>query len=66
MVVLEAMALELPVVATRVGGTIEALGSDHPFLVTAASPSLLAATIVTALGDDDLRLGRRPETKAAV
>ncbi len=61
LVVLEAMALELPVVATRVGGTVEALGSDHPFLVTAASPSLLAAAIVTALCDDDLRraVGRK-------
>ena len=55
LVVLEAMALELPVVATRVGGTVEALGGEHPFLVTAARPSLLAAMIVTSLCDDGLR-----------
>ncbi|MFI0847128.1 glycosyltransferase [Mesorhizobium sp. IMUNJ 23232] len=47
--VLEAMALALPVVATRIGGTIEALGSDHPFLVSAGEPSPLAAAIVAAL-----------------
>ncbi|GLS30774.1 Glycosyltransferase involved in cell wall bisynthesis [Mesorhizobium albiziae] len=52
LVVLEAMALALPVVATRVGGTVEALGTNHPFLVPAADPSRLAAAIVTALADE--------------
>ena len=64
LVVLEAMALALPVVATRIGGTVEALGSDHPFLVPAGEPSLLAAAIVAALSDDDLRraVGRKQKS----
>jgi glycosyltransferase involved in cell wall biosynthesis len=32
LVVLEAMAAGTPVVASRIGGMVEALGSDHPFL----------------------------------
>ncbi|WP_274630895.1 glycosyltransferase [Arvimicrobium flavum] len=50
-VVLEAMALALPVVATRIGGTLEALGSDHPLLVPAGSPYSLAGAIVAALAN---------------
>jgi glycosyltransferase involved in cell wall biosynthesis len=50
--ILEAMALGLPIVATRIGGTMEALGSDHPFLVPAGEPCPLAAAIVTALADE--------------
>jgi len=49
LVVLEAMSLGVPVVATRIGGTVEALGSDHPFLVEAGDPSLLAAALIAAL-----------------
>jgi glycosyltransferase involved in cell wall biosynthesis len=52
LVVLEAMALALPVIATRIGGTVEALGGDHPFLVPAGDPSKLATTIVAALADE--------------
>lgn len=51
LVVLEAMALALPVVATRIGGTVEALGSGHPFLVPVGKPSPLAAAIVAAIAD---------------
>jgi len=51
LVVLEAMALSVPVVATRIGGTIEALGGDHPFQVTPRDPSALAHAIVSALAD---------------
>ncbi len=51
--VLEAMSIGLPVVATRIGGTVEALGSDHPFLCEVSNPSALAATIMAALGDMD-------------
>lgn len=51
LVVLEAMALALPVVATRIGGTVEALGPDHPFLAPPHNPSLIAAAIVAALRD---------------
>ncbi len=49
--VLEAMSLGLPVVATRIGGTVEALGSDHPFFCEVGNPSTLADTIIHALGD---------------
>ena len=52
LVVLEAMALALPVVATRIGGTVEALGSDHPFLVPAGDPLPLATAIIAALADE--------------
>ena len=36
LVVLEAMAVGLPVVATRIGGTVEALGPEHPFYCSPA------------------------------
>jgi glycosyltransferase involved in cell wall biosynthesis len=49
--VLEAMALALPVVATRIGGTVEALGQDHPYLAPPDDPSLIAAAIIAALSD---------------
>lgn len=49
--VLEAMSLALPVVATRIGGTLEALGEDHPFFAEPASPASLAATVIDALSD---------------
>lgn len=52
LVVLEAMALALPVVATRIGGTIEALGDTHPFLVPPGESSPLAGAIVAALADE--------------
>jgi glycosyltransferase involved in cell wall biosynthesis len=38
LVVLEAMSLGLPIVATRIGGTVEALGADHPYLVESGDP----------------------------
>lgn len=46
---LEAMAVGLPVVATAIQGTIEAIGTDHPFLVPAGDPAQLATTICAAL-----------------
>lgn len=48
---LEAMAVGLPVVATAIQGTVEALGADHPFLVPAGYPEQLAFTICAALND---------------
>lgn len=51
LVLLEAMAVGLPIVATAVDGIIEALGEDHPFLVEQGDPMLLAAIVGTALGD---------------
>ncbi|MFK3852459.1 glycosyltransferase [Agrobacterium pusense] len=49
--VLEAMSLGLPVVATRVGGTVEALGEDHAFFAEPDLPASLACTIIEALND---------------
>ena len=51
LVALEAMAAGLPIIATRTGGIVDALGEGHPFLVPARSPSALAKSITTALGD---------------
>ncbi|WP_426128561.1 glycosyltransferase [Pararhizobium sp. PWRC1-1] len=47
--VLEAMSLRLPIVATRIGGTVEALGTDYPFLAECGDPSALAFAILDAL-----------------
>ena len=59
--VLEAMALGLGIVATRIGGTCEALGDDYGWLVPSNSAEALAGTIVEALSDKDKRkhFGRR-------
>ena len=51
LVVLEAMAHGLPVVATRIGGVTEALGPDHPWLVPPADPRALAQTLASAIDD---------------
>lgn len=55
LVVLEAMALHLPVVATRIGGTSEALGADYPWLVEPGDAASLANAITAALGDRPMR-----------
>lgn len=49
LVTLEAMALGLPVVATRIASAIEALGADHPWLAAPGDPESLAATLSQAL-----------------
>lgn len=49
--VLEAMSLGTPVVATRIGGTLEALGADHPFFATPGDARSLADAILLALAD---------------
>ncbi len=51
--VLEAMSIGLPVVATRIGGTVEALGSEHPFLAECENPSSLARVLIDALRDPE-------------
>ena len=49
LVVLEAMSLGLPVVATRIDSVVEALGADHPFLAEPGDAEGLADTLATAL-----------------
>ena len=58
---LEAMAFGVAAVASRVGGTVEALGPDYPWLVGAGNADNLAAALIAALSDDARRqvLGRR-------
>jgi len=54
--VLEAMAMAKPIVATRVGGTAEAIEDGvSGLLVEAGSPEALAEAILKVLGDDSLR-----------
>jgi glycosyltransferase involved in cell wall biosynthesis len=61
LVVLEAMALGVSVVATRIGGTSEALGADYPWLVEPGSATALAGMLSVALKDREMRarLGER-------
>ena len=53
LVVLEAMAAHTCVVATRIGGVIEALGENHPFLSDAGSPVSLADAMLAVLADPE-------------
>lgn len=59
--VLEAMSLGVPVIATRVGGTVEALGEDHAFFAEPDLPASLASTIIKAL-EEPRRLAAVGET----
>jgi glycosyltransferase involved in cell wall biosynthesis len=49
LVILEAMAAGLPVAATRIGGVIEALGDDYPFLAEAGDAAAMAAAIAALI-----------------
>ncbi len=49
--VLEAMSIGVPVVATAIGGTTDALGDDHPYLVEPGKPQALAKAMIAVLGD---------------
>ena len=51
MVILEAMASEVPIVATRVGGIPDMLSATEALLVDSEKPEALASAIRTALGD---------------
>jgi glycosyltransferase involved in cell wall biosynthesis len=51
MVLLEAVAAEVPVVATRVGGIPDVLGSGGGLLVEPGDPAALARAITDSLGD---------------
>jgi glycosyltransferase involved in cell wall biosynthesis len=64
--VLEAMAVGLPIVATRVGGMPEALGDDAGMLVPPGEPSALASAIDQLLANPGRadRLGQAARTRA--
>jgi glycosyltransferase involved in cell wall biosynthesis len=53
--ILAAMARDIPVVATRVGGVVDLLGTGGGLLVEAGRPAELADAIRQVLGDHDLR-----------
>lgn len=57
LVALEAMAIGLPVVATDVSGSAEALGRGHPWLVPPRRSRALAEALAQALTDDARRAG---------
>jgi len=48
---LEAMAHGVPVIASAIGGTVEAIGSDHPYLVPPSDADALATAVIEALGN---------------
>jgi glycosyltransferase involved in cell wall biosynthesis len=66
-VLLEAMSSQRAVVATRVGGIPETVGSDVGILVPPRDPSTLAQAMLTLLKDPELRLrmGRAGRKKAS-
>ena len=64
LVVLEAMAARLPVVATRIGGVVEALGPDHPWLVPPGDARALAAALAAALDDPAARAATAASTSS--
>lgn len=51
--VLEAMAASVPVVATTIGGTIEAIGDAHPFLVPPGDVEALVSAILQATAEPE-------------
>ena len=54
--VLECMAAGLPVVATDITGTREALGAEYPFLVPADDPAKFAEQVLRFFESRDLRV----------
>jgi len=62
MVLFEAMAAEVPIVATRVGGIPEVLGEREAYLVPPEDPSALAASLASVQGD---RAEAETRTRAA-
>ncbi|NOZ76304.1 MAG: glycosyltransferase family 4 protein [Euryarchaeota archaeon] len=66
LVILEAMARGIPVVASRVGGIPEVVGPDYGGLVPAGDPASLAEAVVRVLQDPGLResLARKGRERA--
>jgi glycosyltransferase involved in cell wall biosynthesis len=60
MVLLEAMAAEVPIVTTSVGGIPDVVGEEHALLVPSGDPALLARALERALTED-----QRPRVAAA-
>lgn len=58
MTILEAMAAETPIIATRVGGVPDVLTEHDALLVAPERPDLLASAIATALTDQDAARAR--------
>ena len=67
LVLLEAMSAGLPTVATRVTGSAEALGGDHPWLVPPGRSRALADALAQALEDPPQRavVGQRSRERWA-
>lgn len=66
MVIIEAMALEKPVIATDFGGPLEIIDHDvDGFLIPAQQPAILAEHIIRLLEDADLRekIGKKARKK---
>lgn len=63
-VILEAMAVGTPIVATRVGGVADALNGHGGWLVPPEDPVALASAIVEALSDRDEAAARARHARA--
>ncbi len=67
MAVLEAMAMQKPVVATRVGGTAEQIvDGEHGWLVPARSPSVLSNALTEALTNPEKSWQRATAARSRV
>ena len=63
MVLLEAMAAEVPIVATRVGGVEDLLTADDAFLVPPGDPASLANAVLDACHDQETAHARARTAK---
>lgn len=63
--ILEAMAMGLAIVATRIGGIIEALGQDYPWLAEPGDTAELGTLVLEALENEEARrsLGKRNKAR---
>ena len=65
LVLLEAMAVGLPIVASRTGGIVDALGADYPFLVPPGSAESLSQAIVARLDNPSSTLAETTRQRFA-